>query len=119
MSPSPIILVGAGGHARSCIDVIEQSGSHDIAGLVALPNEVGSQTLGYEVLGTDAAASGGARAAALPPKGRRQDRPTPPGWAPPSRCWPRLSWRASRESPPSKVASHAHPSLRWGRTRPR
>ena len=53
MSPLPIILVGAGGHARSCIDVIEQAGSYDIAGLIAVPSEVGSQTLGYEVLGTD------------------------------------------------------------------
>ena len=54
MSCPSILLVGAGGHARSCIDVIEQTGSYEIAGLVAVPGEVGNQTLGYKVLGTDA-----------------------------------------------------------------
>ena len=49
-----ILLVGAGGHARACIDVIEQEGRFTVAGLVGLPNEVGSQILGYPVLGTDA-----------------------------------------------------------------
>jgi sugar O-acyltransferase (sialic acid O-acetyltransferase NeuD family) len=49
-----ILLVGAGGHARACIDVIEQEGRFTVAGLVGLPNEVGSRILGYPVLGTDA-----------------------------------------------------------------
>lgn len=49
-----ILLVGAGGHARSCIDVIEQEGRFSVAGLLGLPGEVGSHLLGYEVLGTDA-----------------------------------------------------------------
>lgn len=48
------MLVGAGGHARACIDVIEQEGRFAVAGLVGLPSEVGSQILGYPVLGTDA-----------------------------------------------------------------
>jgi len=51
---APILLVGAGGHARACIDVIEQEGRFAVAGLVGLPNEVGTRTLGYPVLGTDA-----------------------------------------------------------------
>lgn len=49
-----ILLVGAGGHARSCIDVIEQDGRFVVAGLVGLPHEVGTQVLGYPVLGADA-----------------------------------------------------------------
>lgn len=49
-----ILLVGAGGHARSCIDVIEQDGRFVVAGLVGLSHEVGTQVLGYPVLGTDA-----------------------------------------------------------------
>ena len=48
------MLVRAGGHARACIDVIEQEGRFTVAGLVGLPSEVGSQILGYPVLGTDA-----------------------------------------------------------------
>ena len=34
---SEIILIGAGGHALSCIDVIETHGLYRIAGLVGLP----------------------------------------------------------------------------------
>ena len=54
MNQAPILLVGAGGHARACIDVIEQEGRFAVAGVVGLPNEVGTRTLGYPVLGTDA-----------------------------------------------------------------
>jgi len=49
-----ILLVGAGGHARACIDVIEQEGCFNVSGLVGLPQEVGSKVLGYPVLGSDA-----------------------------------------------------------------
>jgi sugar O-acyltransferase (sialic acid O-acetyltransferase NeuD family) len=49
-----ILLVGAGGHAKVCIDVIEQEGRFSIGGLVGLPNEVGLRVLNYPVLGTDA-----------------------------------------------------------------
>ena len=54
MTKAPILLVGAGGHARACIDVIEQEGSFVVAGLVGQPHEVGTRMLGYSVLGTDA-----------------------------------------------------------------
>jgi len=54
MSKPSLILIGAGGHARACIDVVEQEGKYEIAGLVGLPNEVGSQILGYTVFATDA-----------------------------------------------------------------
>lgn len=50
---NPILLMGAGGHARACIDVIEQEDYYTVAGLVGLPAEVGSLVLGYPVLGTD------------------------------------------------------------------
>jgi sugar O-acyltransferase (sialic acid O-acetyltransferase NeuD family) len=50
----PILLVGAGGHAKACIDVIEQEGRFVVAGLVGLSHEVGSRVLNYPVLGTDA-----------------------------------------------------------------
>lgn len=54
MSRETLLLVGAGGHARACIDVIEQQGRYAIAGLVGQPHEVGTRVLGYEVLGHDA-----------------------------------------------------------------
>lgn len=48
-----IILIGAGGHARSCIDLIEQDGRFHVAGLVGTPDQIGSSVLGYPVLGSD------------------------------------------------------------------
>jgi sugar O-acyltransferase (sialic acid O-acetyltransferase NeuD family) len=48
-----LILIGAGGHAVSCIDVIEAAGGWRIQGLVGRPEEVGTRVLGYEVLGGD------------------------------------------------------------------
>lgn len=53
MSRPDLILIGAGGHARACIDVIEQQGQYQIVGLVGLPEELHSQHLGYEVIATD------------------------------------------------------------------
>jgi sugar O-acyltransferase (sialic acid O-acetyltransferase NeuD family) len=53
VSAAPILLLGAGGHARACIDVIEQEGRFTVAGLVGLPDERGARVLGYPVLGTD------------------------------------------------------------------
>ena len=53
MSNPGILLIGAGGHAKSCIDVIEQEDKFRIIGLIGSPNEVGTHLLGYEVLGTD------------------------------------------------------------------
>ena len=42
MKKNKLVLIGAGGHARSCIDVIEQEGKYEICGLVGLSQEVGS-----------------------------------------------------------------------------
>jgi len=49
----PILLVGAGGHAKSCIDVIESTNDFAVYGLVGLGEQVGSSIMGYPVLGTD------------------------------------------------------------------
>lgn len=54
MSKPGIILVGAGGHARACIDVIEQHGLYQIAGLVGLQKELHTRHLGYDVIASDA-----------------------------------------------------------------
>ena len=49
----PILLIGAGGHALSCIDVIEQEDCYDIIGLIGLESEVGNDVLGYPIIGCD------------------------------------------------------------------
>lgn len=53
MHKPSLLLVGAGGHARSCIDVIELEDRFIIAGLLGLPHEVGTRVLDYPVIGTD------------------------------------------------------------------
>jgi len=53
MSKPNLILIGAGGHAHACIDVIEQSGQFVISGLIGAESEVGDKHLGYLVIATD------------------------------------------------------------------
>lgn len=53
MSKPNLILIGAGGHAHACIDVIEQHGQYQIAGLVGISEEIHTQHLGYTVIATD------------------------------------------------------------------
>ena len=53
MKKSPILLIGAGGHAAACIGVVEAGERFQIAGLVGRKEEVGQKILGYPVLGTD------------------------------------------------------------------
>ena len=48
-----IILIGGGGHCKSVIDVIEQEGQFEIAGIVDKPEFLGSDILGYLVIGND------------------------------------------------------------------
>lgn len=48
-----IVLIGAGGHAASCIDVIEAEGRFRIAGLVGVEGELHHRLCGYEVIATD------------------------------------------------------------------
>lgn len=53
MKKSSLILVGGGGHCRSCIDVIEQEGRYTIHGILDPNEKKGNQILGYPVLGGD------------------------------------------------------------------
>lgn len=48
-----LLLIGAGGHARSCIDVIERHGAYAITGLIGMLDEFHSPCLDYTVIGTD------------------------------------------------------------------
>lgn len=49
-----IILIGGGGHCKSCIDVIEQEGRFTIAGIVDMPEKKQHNVLDYPVIGSDA-----------------------------------------------------------------
>ena len=47
-----IILIGAGGHASACIDVIEQENRFSIVGLIGIETDLAKKCLPYEVIGT-------------------------------------------------------------------
>lgn len=53
MNKANLILIGTGGHARACIDVIEQLSQFKIAGLIAPPDKLGTKQLGYSVIADD------------------------------------------------------------------
>jgi sugar O-acyltransferase (sialic acid O-acetyltransferase NeuD family) len=53
MSKPKLILIGGGGHCKSCIDVIVQEGRFEIEGILDLPDKVGMEILGYPIIGTD------------------------------------------------------------------
>jgi sugar O-acyltransferase (sialic acid O-acetyltransferase NeuD family) len=53
VSRNNILVIGAGGHARACIDVIEQLAIYDSIALVGSPIEVGKTIMGWPILGTD------------------------------------------------------------------
>jgi len=48
-----ILLIGAGGHCKACIDVIEQIGEWQIAGIVDRKDSGVDEVLGYPVIGCD------------------------------------------------------------------
>jgi len=48
-----ILLIGAGGHAHSCIDVLEEENQFEIAGLIEKGESISNESLGYPVIGTD------------------------------------------------------------------
>jgi sugar O-acyltransferase (sialic acid O-acetyltransferase NeuD family) len=48
-----LILIGGGGHCKSCIDVIEQEKKFTIAGVVDIPERKGQSVLGYAIIASD------------------------------------------------------------------
>lgn len=48
-----IILIGGGGHCKSVIDVIEQQAKYQIAGIIDKKELIGTEVLGYEIIGSD------------------------------------------------------------------
>jgi len=49
-----IILVGGGGHCKSCIEVIESSDDFEIAGIIDVKEKIGESILGHKIIGSDA-----------------------------------------------------------------
>lgn len=48
-----LILIGGGGHCKSCIDVIELENKFEIVGILDKKEKIGQKVLGYEIIGTD------------------------------------------------------------------
>lgn len=103
-----LVIVGAGGHARACLDVLEAEGRWRVAGFIGRDEEVGTTVLGLPVLGSDddLAVLRASHDAALVAVGQLTD-PTPrrriaarlraTGWALPTVVSPR-----------AHVSRHAH-----------
>lgn len=53
MQKIPILVLGAGGHAAACIDVLESEGKYQILGCLGTARDREKTLLGYPVLGTD------------------------------------------------------------------
>jgi sugar O-acyltransferase (sialic acid O-acetyltransferase NeuD family) len=48
-----IILIGGGGHCKSCIDVIEMQDKFRIVGILDISENIGNKVLGYPIIGND------------------------------------------------------------------
>jgi FlaA1/EpsC-like NDP-sugar epimerase len=48
-----LLLIGGGGHCRSCIDVIRSGGVYEIIGIIDVAEKVGSNLDGVPVVATD------------------------------------------------------------------
>ena len=48
-----LILIGGGGHCKSCIEVIEKEGKFRIRGIVDVIEKLGEVILGYEIIASD------------------------------------------------------------------
>jgi FlaA1/EpsC-like NDP-sugar epimerase len=53
MEKESIVLVGGGGHCKSCIDIIELDDRFQIAGILDKTDNINADILGYPVLGDD------------------------------------------------------------------
>ncbi len=53
MTKKKIILIGGGGHCKSCIDIIEQLDTYEIFGILDVSEKLGQQISGYKVIGND------------------------------------------------------------------
>jgi len=50
LKKKPLLIVGSGGHFKSCIDIIEESKIFYVYGLISKYDKIGKKIYGYEVL---------------------------------------------------------------------
>lgn len=55
MEKRKLILIGGGGHCKSCIDVILSANAFEIHGILDVKEKIGNNVLGYRIIDTDAA----------------------------------------------------------------
>lgn len=48
-----LILIGGGGHCKSCMEVINAVGNYNIKGILDMPSEIGKEVLEVKIIGTD------------------------------------------------------------------
>lgn len=48
-----IILIGGGGHCKSCIDVIESEAHYKIQGIIDVKEKIGENVLGFPIIASD------------------------------------------------------------------
>lgn len=53
MDKKAIVLIGGGGHCKSCIDVIESTNKFRIIGILDVKEKIGESILGYKIIGAD------------------------------------------------------------------
>jgi sugar O-acyltransferase (sialic acid O-acetyltransferase NeuD family) len=53
MSKKKLILVGGGGHCKSCIEVIESTGCYQIEGILDVREKLHQKVFSYSIIGTD------------------------------------------------------------------
>jgi len=53
MKKKQIILIGGGGHCKSCIDVVESTNEYEIVGIVDTKDKIGEEILGYKIFACD------------------------------------------------------------------
>ncbi|SEL00143.1 sugar O-acyltransferase, sialic acid O-acetyltransferase NeuD family [Chitinophaga rupis] len=53
MDKKKLILIGGGGHCKSCIDTIVSVKEFEIAGILDIKEKVGESILGFKIIGTD------------------------------------------------------------------
>lgn len=53
MKKKKLILIGSGGHALSCIDIIEENKDYEIIGLLGKNEDLGKIIKNYKVIGTE------------------------------------------------------------------
>ena len=53
MDKEKLILIGGGGHCKSCIDVIKANDRYKIVGILDRPELIGQKVCDYEIIGSD------------------------------------------------------------------